>query len=174
MSQPYQKDKKSGHTGAGGSSSSGVEPEFVFPERAEPKKKLVTERPDLLPWWLQIDPAWAQELERFNVANNTDIVYHLQTFGMRWASDDNNYALSGLLWADFDAYVEDQPKNEEGFAQEHWVRIRWEQPPPRPAKCTVRLTSNIMHLTVLWRDCGTSEWLPRHERGQDDAFHERQ
>lgn len=176
MSQPHQENTDSGPGSESGSSSSDENPssipKFVFPDGAVPGNKVITGRPDLLPWWLQIDPAWAQELEDFNTANNTDILYYLQTFGMRWASD-NDYSRFGFLWTDFDTYVEDQPKNEEGWAQEHWVRICGKQTPLLPKTCVARLTFHTMHLIVLWRDSGTVEWLPCYERGEDHALRER-
>ncbi|CAN8102336.1 unnamed protein product [Discula destructiva] len=80
--------------------------------------------PANVPLWQQLDPSWPQEILDYNNLHKTDIQHWLELHGRRWRTE-TSAPEKGFLYHLDEAFVENQPTAEEGFATEweYWGGI---------------------------------------------------
>lgn len=73
------------------------------------------------PLWMELNPAWRQEIGRVEYETGLEIFKALRIHGIRNKLVEWHFR-NGLMKSCFQDYMEDDPKSEEGFATEYRVR----------------------------------------------------
>lgn len=73
------------------------------------------------PLWLELNPAWKQELKDFGAATGIDVLAALMINGTRHRVGKDTLVSKGLMRPWHETFLENEPRDEEGFASENQV-----------------------------------------------------